>query len=87
MTEKNKLILLRLWVVPYFFLTLITTILFTAFALCGFLVLGIPCWVFTGRSDSWVPDWPLPIPFLWDWDDFRDNIRWRQEELDNQKKP
>lgn len=87
MTEKNKLILLRMWLVPYFLLTFITTILFTAIALCGFLVLGIPCWIFSGRSDLWVPDWHLPIPFLWDWEDFRENIHWRQKELDNQKKP
>jgi hypothetical protein len=87
MTEKNKLILLRLLVVPYFFLTFITTILFMANVFCGFLVLGIPCWILTGDAKKWMRESRLKIPFLWDWDDFREDIHWRQKELDNQKKP
>lgn len=86
MSERIKLILLRLWLVPYFFVSLFCTMILTIFVCCGYVLLGIPCWILTGNASSWVPDWDMGwYPTVFQWDDFKDDIYYRQIELDNKK--
>ena len=86
MSERIKLILLRLWLVPYFFVSLFCTMILTIFVCCGYVLLGIPCWILTGNASFWVPDWDMGwYPTVFQWDDFKDDIYYRQIELNNKK--
>ena len=86
MSERIKLILLRLWLAPYFIVSLICTILLTMFACCGYALLGIPCWIITGHASSWIPDWNIDwCPTLFKWEEFQDDIKYRQLELDKKR--
>ena len=87
MSERIKLILLRLWLIPYLIVSFFCTILLTLFVCCGFAILGIPCWVLTGTASSWIPDWDMDwFPTIFKWEDFKDEINNRQFELDKKKK-
>ena len=86
MTEKNKLIGLRLLIVPYFIISFIGTIIFVYLIACGFILFGIPCWILTGNSGAWMPEWDLGwFPLISTWEKFNDDIKKRQSELDRQK--
>ena len=52
--ERLELIGLRLWSIPYAIWTFVGTIVFCLIMLLGKLILGFPCWLWTGDSMSWV---------------------------------
>lgn len=83
MTEKNKLILLRLLVVPYFILAFINTLFFGIVFAIGFLLLGLPSYILKGRTDAWIPDWNMDwVLTIDEYERFKDDLKERQRELD-----
>ena len=83
MKERFKLAGLRLISIPYLVFCIITTIFFLFFFSIGTLILGFPCWLFTGNCKSWVPDWELGVPTIFEWEKFYDDIKERQKKLDS----
>ena len=79
--ERLELIGLRLWSIPYAIWTFVGTIVFCIIMLLGKLILGFPCWLWTGDSMSWVPDWNFPLPTFVDYDSFRDRLEAKQKKF------
>jgi hypothetical protein len=87
MTEQNKLRWLRLLLIPYSIVSFICTFILLFVYFCGTILFGLPCWIFTGDNNAWVPDWDIEewCPTLISLESFRDDINERQKELDRQK--
>ena len=79
--ERLELIGLRLWSIPYAIWTFVGTIVFCLIMILGKLILGFPCWLWTGDSMSWVPDWDFPLPTFVDYDSFRDRLEAKQKKF------
>ena len=84
--ERLELIGLRLWSIPYAIWTFVGTIVFCLIMLLGKLILGFPCWLWTGDSMSWVPDWNFPLPTFVDYDSFRDRLEAKQKKFNEKYK-
>lgn len=84
--ERLELIGLRLWSIPYAIWTFVGTIVFCLIMLLGKLILGFPCWLWTGDSMSWVPDWNYPLPTFVDYDSFRDRLEAKQKKFNEKFK-
>ena len=84
--ERLELIGLRLWSIPYAIWTFVGTIVFCLIMLLGKLILGFPCWLWTGDSMSWVPDWDFPLPTFVDYDSFRDRLEAKQKKFNEKFK-
>lgn len=87
MTEQNKLRWFRLLLIPYYIVSFICTIILLFVYFCGTILFALPCWIFTGDSNAWLPDWEIEelFPTLITWEKFKDDINKRQKELDKQK--
>lgn len=84
--ERLELIGLRLWSIPYAIWTFVGTIVFCLIMLLGKLILGFPCWLWTGDSMSWVPDWNFPLPTFVDYDSFRNRLEAKQKKFNEKFK-
>jgi hypothetical protein len=84
--ERLELIGLRLWSIPYAIWTFVGTIVFCLIMLLGKLILGFPCWLWTGDSMSWVPDWNFPLPTFVDYDSFRNRLEAKQQKFNEKNK-
>lgn len=84
--ERLELIGLRLWSILYAIWTFVGTIVFCLIMLLGKLILGFPCWLWTGDSMSWVPDWNFPLPTFVDYDSFRDRLEAKQKKFNEKYK-
>lgn len=84
--ERLELIGLRLWSIPYAIWTFVGTIVFCLIMLLGKLILGFPCWLWTGDSMSWVPDWNFPLPTFVDYDSFRNRLEAKQKKFNEKNK-
>lgn len=85
MNERTKLILMRVWAIPYGAIMFLWTVVLGCFMIVGFALLGLPSWVLTGSSSAWVTDRIKNVPTMFDVEDYVDNIRYRQEELNKTK--
>lgn len=45
------------------------------------VAVGLPSWILTGSSSAWIPDRVKSVPTMFDVEDYVDDIRYRQEEL------
>ena len=87
MNEGLKLIMLRILVIPYFVVAFIATLFYAYVIISGYIILGPPCWALTGDAAYWVPDWDLDwYPFIDKWDDFKDDIKYRQQDYNREKR-
>lgn len=88
MTERTKthlkLIGLRLWLIPYFFIAMVITMILVIFTFFTTIVLGGPLWIINGNPFSWMDWFPdnLDIPTLFGWDDFREDVADKQRKFD-----
>lgn len=85
MNERSKLILMRLWSIPYGIIMFFWTVVLGSIMIVGFALLGLPSWILTGSSSAWIPDRVKNVPTMFDAEDYVDNIRYRQEELNKNK--
>lgn len=85
MNERTKLILMRVWAIPYGAIMFLWTAVLWFLMIVGFALLGLPSWILTGSGSAWIPDKIKNIPTMFDVEDYVDNIRHRQEELNKNK--
>lgn len=85
MNERTKLIFMRIWAIPYGAIMFLWTIVLGSLMIIGFALLGLPSWVLTGSSSAWMPDMIKNVPTMFDVEDYVDNIKHRQEELNKNK--
>lgn len=85
MNERTKLVLMRLWSIPYGIIMFFWTVVLGSIMLIGFMLLGLPSWILTGSSSAWIPDKFKNIPTMFDVEDYVDDIRYRQDELNRNK--
>lgn len=81
MNERVKLIFMRLWSIPYGVIMFLWTVVLGLLMIVGFTLLGLPSWILTGSSSAWIPDRVKSVPTMFDVEDYVDDIRYRQEEL------
>lgn len=76
---------MRLWSIPYGIIMFFWTVVLGSIMIVGFALLGLPSWILTGSSSAWIPDRVKNVPTMFDAEDYVDNIRYRQEELNKNK--
>jgi hypothetical protein len=85
MNERTKLVLMRIWAIPYSVIMFLWTVVLGCVMIVGFALLGLPSWILTGSSSAWIPDRVKNVPTMFDVEDYVDDIRYRQEELNKTK--
>lgn len=85
MNERTKLVLMRLWAIPYGAIMFLWTIVLGSLMIVGFALLGLPSWILTGSSSAWMTDRIKDVPTMFDVEDYVDDIKHRQEELNKNK--
>jgi hypothetical protein len=85
MNERTKLIFMRLYSIPYGAIMFLWTVVLGFIMIIGFALLGLPSWILSGSSSAWMPDRIKGIPTMFDVEDYVDDIRYRQEELNKNK--
>ena len=86
--ERLKLIGLRLWLVPCFFICFFITMVQGAVLVIGTIFLGLPSWIITGSALAWSDWFPkfFNLPTIIEWDDFREHIQDMQQSFDKKYK-
>lgn len=85
MNEKTKLIFMRLYSIPYGAIMFLWTVVLGCIMIVGFALFGLPSWILTGSSSAWMTDRIKGIPTMFDVEDYMNNIKHRQEELNKNK--